>query len=450
MKRLWTVLMWAVLVASGRSVERKEAIEALVVVVADQHSAYERAAQLVARVDRLKADNPGVPLAVMIDGDAFELGNGVAKRSGGAIDFAIFRALAQRAPTVLNLGNHEPEFAGMAETVERLRETGIVVIGNAVNRATGQLFAPSSTRVRLGMHDAVIVGITTDDLATYRAAIRPTLDLVAPAVWAKQNLPELYANAEVRVLLSHAGLAADRSILPILPDGTLFAGAHDHLRFVHRSGQTVYFHSGSWNTFVSIASLSRTGDALTWNVEQAEISVDDPADAAISSAIAETSKQFLTDEDRVVLGSLDRAMNPTDAARWVVASVRCAAAVDAAFIGATTFGGGLPAAGVTRAALDSCVRFDGGISTGEIDGATLKAILGRANQGPDTPFEERRGENLVCDAIAGIEPDRRYRIAVSDWIARNPKKYLGVDTIELTPQPELRLKAIAAAELSKK
>jgi hypothetical protein len=169
----------------------------------------------------------------------------------------------------------------------------------------------------------------------------------------------------------------------------------------------------------------------------------------LTSVISDTSNQFLTTADREVLGSVDHAMNPTDAAKWVVASVRIAAGADAAFIGATTFGGGLPTGDISRAAFDSCVRFDGGISTGEIDGAALKAILARANQGPETPFEERRGENLVCDATAHIESDHRYRIAVSDWIARNPKKYLGTDAIQLTPQPELRLKAIATAALKK-
>src|SRR6187402_355638 len=91
--------------------------EAIVIVTGDMHSAYDRTAQFVARVDRVKVANPGVPVAVIIDGDTFELGNAVAKRSGGAIEFAMLAALAQRGPTIVNLGNHEPEFYEMAEAV---------------------------------------------------------------------------------------------------------------------------------------------------------------------------------------------------------------------------------------------------------------------------------------------------------------------------------------------
>ena len=42
--------------------------EALVIITGDQHSAYERTAQVVATVDRLKAENPGLPLAILLDG----------------------------------------------------------------------------------------------------------------------------------------------------------------------------------------------------------------------------------------------------------------------------------------------------------------------------------------------------------------------------------------------
>ena len=67
-----------------------------------------------------KAEHPGLPLAILLDGDTLEYGNIVARRSAGAVDFAMFAALARRAPTVLNLGNHEPEFYDLADTVRRV------------------------------------------------------------------------------------------------------------------------------------------------------------------------------------------------------------------------------------------------------------------------------------------------------------------------------------------
>lgn len=425
-------------------------VEAIAVVIGDMHSAYERTAQFVARVDRVRMENAGVPLVVLIDGDTFELGNVVARRSEGAVDFAMFAALAKLAPTVLNLGNHEPEFFDMADTVARVQAAGVTVIGgNALDRATGRSFAPASARVKLGARAAVIVGITTDRLATFRAAVRPGLDLADPVVWAKQNLAAQLEDAPLPVVLSHAGLRADRAMLPLVPDGTLFAGAHDHLRFVHREGGTVYFHSGSWTDFVSIARLRRTADGLHWEVEQLPIAAGDPSDPRLAALIRETMAKHLTAEETAVVGHTRHALAPAEAAMFAVEAARTAARADAALIGATTFGAGLPAGDVTRFALDACVRFDGPLFVAEVDGAWLKRLLTHCNQGADTPFAERTGENRLAVAPTDIAESRRYRLATTDWIARNAKANFGDDAPVFAEVPDVKLKAAVIAALNK-
>jgi hypothetical protein len=87
---LWAML-WLV-VAVGRLAAAPADATALVLLIGDQHSAYERTAQLVATVDWLKAENPGLPLAILLNGDTQEYGNMVARRSAGAVDFAMFAA----------------------------------------------------------------------------------------------------------------------------------------------------------------------------------------------------------------------------------------------------------------------------------------------------------------------------------------------------------------------
>ncbi len=438
-----------VLFLAAASAVRAAAPEAILVVVGDQHSAYERAAQLVARIDQLKAGNPGVPLAILIDGDSLEYGNAVARRTSGAIDFALFAALARRGPTILNLGNHEPEFYDVAETVARLRTAGLVVIsGNLRDRETGRPYAPASTMLKLGALEAVVVGVTTDRLSTYRVAIRPQLDLADPVVWAKANFPALLAGAPLPIVLSHAGLRADRELLPLVPDGTLLAGAHDHLRFVHRAGRTVYFHSGSWMEFASIARLRRTADgAPEWEVEQVRLAAGDPVDAPLAALIRTTLAAQLTADETVVVGRAPRALGPGEAALFAVEAARTAAGADAAMVGATTFGAGLPAGEVTRFAFDACVRFDGPLFAAEVDGAWLQALLARANQGPDTPFAARAGENLVVAAPTAPVPGRRYRFVTTDWAAKNAKTYFGDSAPTLTELPGLKLKAAVLAAL---
>ena len=423
--------------------------DAIVLVAGDLHSAYDRTAQFLAHVDRLRTENPGVPVAVLINGDTFELGNAVAKRSAGTVEFALFTALAARVPTVVNLGNHEPEFHAVAETVAKIQATGAIVLaGNLLNPSNRQPYAPATTRLKLGAREAVVVGLTTDRLATFRLAVRPELDLADPVVWAQQHLPALLRAAPLAIVLAHTGLKADRAILPLVPDGTLFAGAHDHLRFVHREGRTVYVHSGSWTEFISIARLRMTARGPTWSVEQQRIAPDDPVDETLAALIRATLEQHLTTEETAVVGRTPRALGPTDAALSAVEAARRAAGADCALVGATTFGAGLPAGEVSRFALDACVRFDGPLFIAEVDGAWLQQLLARCNQGPDTPWADRAGEKLVAAAPAEIIPGRRYRLVTTDWVAKNAKSYLGETPPTLTEQPALKLKAAVMRALN--
>jgi 2',3'-cyclic-nucleotide 2'-phosphodiesterase (5'-nucleotidase family) len=261
----------------------------------------------------------------------------------------------------------------------------------------------------------------------------------------------LLAGATIPIVMSHAGLKADRAILPLVPDGTLFAGAHDHLRLVHADAHAVYFHSGSWNEYASIARLHFAGTPARplWEVEQVRIADAAPADPALAALIRDTVAHNLQPEDQVVLGHTEHALPAEEAARFAVEAVRRTARADVAIIGATTFGGGLPAGEVTRFALDGCVRFDGTIYAGEIGGARLQQLLARCNQGPDTPFAARTGENLVATVAGEIVPGRTYRIATTDWLAKNPQAYFGPGEIALAPRPELKLKAVVAAALSR-
>ncbi len=426
--------------------------EALVIIAGDQHSAYERTAQVVATVDRLKKENPGLPLAILLDGDTLEYGNVVAQRSHGAIDFMMFARLALLAPTVVNIGNHEPEFYDLAETITRLQASGVNVVTNITNRATGRPFAPASVRIKLGRTEAVIVGVTTDSLGTYRVAVRPTLDLADPVVWAKTNFPTLLAEAPLPIVLSHAGIKADRGMMPLVPDGTLFAGAHDHQRFIHPFAHGVYVHSGSWNEYLTLAWLQRDGAGRPqWKVEQIHLAADGPGDPEMAAFIYATRLKYLTPEDRAVVAQQKTALGPADAARFVAGALRTAAKVDATFIGNTTFGGGLPAGDVTREQFDGCVRFDGTLFTAEVSGARLRELLAAANLGPETPFEQRRGEFSFAAGPDTVDPAKTYRIATTDWGAKNTARYFGEPAIAWTETaPALKLKAAVLGVLAAK
>ncbi len=427
-----------------------ESPEAVVLVLGDQHSAYDKTAQLVGFVDEFRASHPDLPLAILLDGDTQEYGNAIAKRSSGAIDFAMYAALAKRAPTIVNLGNHESEFLLLDETVARIEQTGAKVVSNLVNRATGRPFAPGSTHVQLGRTEAVVIGVGTDVLNVYRVAVRPTLALQPTAAWAQENFPALLANEPLPIVLSHAGIAADRQLLTLVPDGTLFAGAHDHQRFVQPFGRTMYFHSGSWNSHVSLAWLTREAHGRTnWTIEQVELKADGPKDAEMEATIAKVMNEHLTNEDRAVVGHTVQVLTPPEAGRFVAQALRTAAGVDAAFVGNTTFGGGLPAGDVTQLQFDACVRFDGAIFVTEVDGTRLMQLLAAANLTPETPFAQRHGEFNFAAGPEKIDPARTYKIATSDWGAKNTARYFGSPALTWREAPGLKLKAAALVGLSR-
>jgi 2',3'-cyclic-nucleotide 2'-phosphodiesterase (5'-nucleotidase family) len=350
---------------------------------------------------------------------------------------------------VVNIGNHEPEFYDLVETVTRLQATGVTVVGNITDRATGRPFAPAVAKIKLGPTEAVVVGVTTDNLSTYRVAVRPSLDLADPVAWAKANFPTLLAGAPLPVVLSHAGIKADRGMLPLVPDGTLFAGAHDHQRFVHPFDHGVYVHSGAWNEYLTLAWLHRDGAGRPrWEVEQVRLAADGPADQELAARIRETRRKYLTPEDTAVVGRTSAALGPAEAARFMVGALREAARVDAAFIGNTTFGAGLPDGEVSREQFDACVRFDGTIFTAEVSGTRLRLLLAAANPGPDTPFEQRRGEFSFAAGPAVIDPAKTYRIATNDWGAKNTARYFGEPAIPWSEQGGLRLKAAVLPALA--
>ncbi len=427
--------------------------QALLVFIGDSHSAYDRVAPFVAQVDALKEKYPHVPLAVLIDGDAFEQGNVIAKRSGAEIDLAFLAALAKRAPTVLNLGNHEMDFFDAAEAVKKIEATGVVVIsGNARDHATGQPLAPASTVVKLGALDTKVVGLVTERLATFRKAVQPQLDLADPVVWARQNLSALMQDQMLPIVLSHAGVRADREILKdyrgAWAAGGLFAGAHDHLRFLARQ---YYFHSGSWLEYFTLARLQWDEPAkhFRWRLEQVPVDPAGPADPELAALVRQVREKYLTAADKVVVGQLEKPMSTARAAQFAAEALAHAALVDTAFIGNTTFGAGLPAGPVTQLDFDACVRFDGPVYTATVDGARLWRLLETVN-GNGFNLATSNGEfNFAGGRTSGIATNGAYKIVTSDWGAKNSDRYFGEPALQWSELSGVTLKAAVRAALAK-
>lgn len=427
-----------------RAMTAEPGIEAII--LSDLHSAYERMSQLLAAIETRVAASARQPL-ILFNGDLFEIGNGVAARSGGEIDWAFLSALAKLAPVVFNIGNHEPDFDNdLAHFVEKAGALGITVVSNITDKRTSKPFAPASAKLTLGGVTVNVAALATNAINTYPKATREMLDIPAPVEWASANLPPILTADGINIVLSHAGVVADRAILPGLPDGTLVVGGHDHLTLTHEQGATRYVHTGSWASLMTVATIKAPGAAA--DLQRVAVERDAPTSATLDALITAVMEKHLTQEDRAVVARTQKAMTLGETARFAAAAIAARTKADVAFIGHTSFGTGLPAGDIRRFDYNAALRFEGKIMTADVDAAVLAAILARCNQDGDTPLDARTGDFLYA-APAGQPAKDRYVIACNDWSAINKKSYFGREDITFTEVPDLKLKPLVLEALGK-
>jgi len=416
------------------------------IILSDLHSAYERMGQLLSAMEG-HISKASVPQVILINGDIFESGNVVATRSGGEIDWAFLGAVAKLAPTVVNIGNHEPDFDNdLANFVTRSRGLGVTVLSNITDKRSGKPYADAGAMLDLGGSKVRIAAFATDAINTYPKPTREMLDIPKPVEWAKANLPNLLEGDGFKIVLSHAGVVPDRDILPTLPDGTLMIGGHDHLTLEHSQGETRYVHTGSWSSAMTVASFSSAGTAA--KLERVAIERNAPSSAALKELIPAVLAKHLKEEERATVAKTKGAMTLGETARFAAAAIAARADADIGFIGHTSFGTGLPAGDVSRYDYNAGLRFDGKLMVAEVDADTLTAILKLCNQDGDIPLAARTGDFLyAAPDMPAAKP--KYRIVCNDWSAINKKNYFGREDLAFSEVPDLKLKPVVLEALAK-
>lgn len=358
----------------------------------------------------------------------------------------IFTALARLAPTVINIGNHEPDIDNdLANFVTRAQALGITVLSNIIDKRSGKPYAPDRAEVKVGDRKVILAGLATNAINTYPKATREMLDIPQPVEWAKVNLPEIVKVDAINIVLSHAGVVADRDILPLLPDGTLLVGGHDHLNFVHEQGATRYVHTGSWCTSMTVATIAGAGKAPA--IETVTIDRGAPASPTLKVLIEHTLEKHLTAEEREVVGKSVKAMTVDEAGRHVAQLIAAKTGADVGFVGHTSFGAGLPEGDIRRYDFNASLRFDGKLMVTEVDGEALAQILKRCNQDGDIPLAERTGDYFYA---MPEKPERkgRYKLVCNDWSATNQKSYFGRGDLTFTEVADVKLKQTVLGGLS--
>jgi hypothetical protein len=250
----------------------------------------------------------------------------------------------------------------------------------------GFTLPPGASVYGLRTRDAVILGViegvteylpvsSTGHLIIASRVLRldsqqPVLNALGEPVW--HQLPEQGRPGE---LLTQK-LATDTYIV-IIQVGALLAVALLYWRQL-------------WS--MVLGACGRDPAGLRWRMALEDVPAA-PADPELARRIEAVLARHLTPEDAAVVGRGARALSPSEAARVGVEAARRAAGADAAMIGATTFGAGLPAGDVPRHAFDACVRFDGPLFVAEVDGAWLLRLQARCRPNPN---RGRRPSRTSC------------------------------------------------------
>lgn len=429
--------------------------------LADLHSAYDQYENLISYIEEVVyKDFEDAPVYILVNGDIFELGNALATRSEGMLDWFFLeelQATGDNVNIIINIGNHEFDFLSPQAFLDEAEARGFIVIGNIIDKTTGELLAPAVHTINVNGTTIDVVGIGTNAINTYPADVRGMLTLPNPVSWASYY-DKLTILSDYSILLSHAGVTHDREILAQLPDNVLFAvGGHNHI-FIEQveptaTGETLYLQNGFKGGTVSL-------HAYTFSDAGAEVAFTGRTSARgpypgswppFAEAFAEVEADFLAPEDAEVIGSVPRDYSVYEAAQWAVETLRQAANADVAMLNHTSFGARLAEGALERHEYDAFLRFDNDVVVTEVDGATLRTILDTANQ-PVGSYEAL-SDDVDLDALTGdfvyatdidVDDDATYRVVTSSWVALpfNQLGYLGVEGLTFETLPDVTTKGI--------
>ena len=416
--------------------------------LADLHSAYDRLPQLLTRIREVKARRPGVPHVLLFNGDLFEIGNVVATRSGGALDWAFMRAVQREMPVIFNIGNHEGDLMDQRDFVRQARAMGLTVITNLYDRRSGLPYARTFTTIAVGARQIPVLGLGVDALNTYPKAIRDTILPPDPVEFFGSAYAPLVTGSDFNIVLSHAGVVPDKAMLGGLKGVNLMVGGHDHLHLRHDVGRSVYLHNGFKGERLNVVTVQFGPQGPVLTSEDLPVSEQAGGDRLLSALVERQRQLHLTPEDRAVIGRMERAYTVQEAARWAVEQVRQATGADLVAINHTSFGRGFRAGDVTRVEFAEFLRFDNKLVRAQVDAATVAGLLKLANQDRAARFEDLTGDFVYANDLQP-EAGRTYTLVTVDFLTlpQNQARFFGRGGLTFEPVGTLTSQGVLAAAL---
>lgn len=401
-------------------------------------------ARMAHAIERIRAEAPDRPLVLLFAGDLLQ-GTVTSSLFMGIPDVILLNDLGVDAAA---LGNHELDFG--QDIFRRLSTRARFPILAANVRAAPQAL-PVSPQVILqppGGPRVAVLGLTTTQLTTTthpRNAIGLTVE--DPVAVAAGRVPELRAQADLVVVLSHLGVADDRRLAREVKGIDLVVGGHSHA--VHATplmeNGVPILQAGERGRYLGRMDLVlKDGRLASWDYRLISLDAAAPEDDWMAREI----RGIVTSADMEILTVVGRATTDLDARREsirrsesnfgdLVADIaRDLTGAQVALFNGGGFRASIPAGDIRLKDIYQAFPFRDELVTGGLDGAALLRALERSaaldpasNSGG---FLQVSGLSYVISGgrvseakVAGLPLDRSavYRVALPDFLAEGGDGY---------------------------
>lgn len=292
-----------------------------------------------------------------------------------------------------------------------------------------------------------LIGVTTEDLPQIVPAVRLEDVLVKPIISTVRDLMgDVRPRADIVVVLSHSGVAADSLLAATVPGIDVIVGGHTHSALEtpllvrnpandNGIGGTLIVQAGHWGQFLGRLDLEVAGRQITsWQSTLLPVSGDLREETSVRSIVASYAdtlgpriEEVLTDCS-TPLSSADVLRRETALGNWVTDLMRRSRSVDIA----VQNGGGIRAdvaAGPVRVRdIYTLLPFDNTLVEMTLDGRGILDLLeesvARVGQGGFLSVSgvtfRATSDGRVTDVRVGtrpLDPDASYRLVTNNFTA---------------------------------
>ena len=409
----------------------------------------------------------------------------IADRTQGKVMVDAMNAMGYDAMVI---GNHEPDFTA-ATLKERIREARFAVLAANIRNTNGHLYArPYLLRVVNGVNVGIL-GLAYPNTSATTAAKNVTgLEFLDAVETARNFVPRLRKEgAQLVIVLSHYGLAADQKLARQVPGIDLIVGGHSHNRMNEalREGDTLIVQAGAHGSDLGRIDLD-IADGRIVDHRRRLITIDNATytpDTKVTAIVAGHLRRYRAELDQ----KIGEAASPITRAQTLAGEtpakrdqqspadslfadiLRDASGTEVALLPGVGYGVAIPPGPITQRLLRNLIPHESRTVTLSLSGAQLRAILEQSLENTYTDDPKKKVGGLiqvsgltfeydrdaptgqrVLEIVVGAAPldsERRYRVVTNSLLAEGGHHYRtfkeASDKQEGRPQYEVVRQALA-------